>query len=72
MKLIIFTINMYQQGGVERVLSNLSNKLVDKYKYEIEIVSVFANSRQEDISFPIDENIKIVLLGKNIKQKRNI
>ena len=70
MKPIIFTINMYQQGGVERVLSNLSNKLVDKYKYEI--VSVFANSRQEDISFPIDENIKIVLLGKNIKQKRNI
>lgn len=38
MKPIIFTINMYQQGGVERVLSNLSNKLVDKYKYEIEIV----------------------------------
>ena len=72
MKPIIFTINMYQQGGVERVLSNLSNKLVDKYKYEIEIVSVFANSRQGDISFPVDENIKTVFLGKNIKQKRNI
>ena len=63
---------MYQQGGVERVLSNLSNKLVDKCKYEIEIVSVFANSRQGDISFPVDENIKTVFLGKKMSNQKGI
>ncbi|EHR1327894.1 hypothetical protein [Clostridium perfringens] len=57
MKIKFFTINMCQLGGVERVLSNLSNHIINNH--DVEIISVFSNGKRESIPFKLDYRINI-------------
>ncbi|MDM0445797.1 hypothetical protein QTH04_01725 [Clostridium perfringens] len=57
MKIKFFTINMCQLGGVERVLANLSNNIINNH--DVEVVSVFSNRKRESISFKLDYRINI-------------
>lgn len=58
MRKILFHLNCFEQGGAERVVSNLANQLV-KEDYEI----IAATQWQGEIEFPLDERIRRVHVG---------
>ena len=68
MKIKFFTINMCQVGGVERVLANLSNHIINNH--DVEIVSVFSNGKRESIPFKLDYRIKTTFLKKDINYQK--
>lgn len=72
MKIIIFTNNLFQYGGVERVLTNLSNYWVRNKGYQVKIVSLFSDSEKEKKIFDLYNEVKIKSLGINIKPGKGI
>lgn len=62
-KLLLIVPNISQTGGVERVINTLMNYIIDKYNYEIEIVSLYSN-RDCECSFDYNKLIKITHCNK--------
>jgi len=58
MRKVIFHLNCFEQGGAERVVSNLVNQLVDK-DYEI----IAATQWQGENEFRLDERVKRIHVG---------
>lgn len=58
MRKILFHLNCFEQGGTERVVSNLANQLV-KEDYEI----ITATEWQGEVEFWLDERIKRIHVG---------
>lgn len=58
MRKILFHLNCFEQGGAERVVSNLVNQLV-KDDYEI----IAATQWQGEVEFRLDERVKRVHVG---------
>ncbi|NBH26572.1 glycosyltransferase family 4 protein [Lachnospiraceae bacterium] len=58
MRKILFHLNCFEQGGAERVVSNLVNQLV-KENYEI----IAATQWQGEVEFHLDERVKRVHVG---------
>ena len=61
MKILYITDALAVWGGIERVLRDKTAYLVDKYGYEIHIVTT--DQGEHPISYPIDKRIKINDLG---------
>jgi glycosyltransferase involved in cell wall biosynthesis len=53
----IFMLNAFQFGGIERVVSLLTNELINTEKYEIEIISLFKTNKSP--FFSLDERIRV-------------
>ncbi len=70
MKLLLIVDNINKVGGIERVISNLSNYFYENFLYEIEIVSIFSSNNP--LFFKFDENIKITYLNEAYKYHSNI
>ena len=69
-KIAIVLNNISGKGGVERVVTSLSNQLYNKYHCEIHIISLFSTNESE-IFYDINSNIKVIHLGnKNLKSVR--
>ncbi|WP_394121303.1 glycosyltransferase family 4 protein [Planococcus donghaensis] len=62
-KVSIFVLNIFQVGGIERIVTILANNLIKDPKFNVEIVSLFKTSDKP--SFNIDERIVV----KNIFEK---
>lgn len=58
MRKILFHLNCFEQGGAERVVSNLANQLV-KENYEI----IAATQWQGEVEFRLDERVRRVHVG---------
>ncbi len=58
MRRIMFHLNCFEQGGTERVVSNLANRLV-KEGYEI----IAATEWQGEVEFALDERVRRVHVG---------
>lgn len=58
MRKVLFHLNCFEQGGAERVVSNLANQLV-KEEYEI----IAATEWQGEVEFWLDERIRRVHVG---------
>lgn len=58
MRKILFHLNCFEQGGAERVVSNLANQFV-KQDYEI----IAATEWQGEVEFRLDERVKRVHVG---------
>lgn len=72
MRVVFFTINMSQIGGVERVLANISNYIVKNHNYQVDLVSIFSNSERKNILFDIDNRVNTIFLKKKIVNKSGI
>lgn len=67
MKISIILNDISGIGGVERVVTNLSNELQKKYDCEIHIISLFSNN-QSEVFYSINHGIKVMHLGnKNLR-----
>ena len=66
MRKILFHLNCFEQGGAERVVSNLVNQLV-KENYEI----IAATQWQGEVEFHLDERVKRVHVGLRREDERN-
>ena len=64
MKLLLLTTDINIVGGIENVISKLTNFFVEKYDYEIEIISLYGNSQ---IKPHFDFNPRIKLSYANLK-----
>ncbi|WP_045499801.1 glycosyltransferase family 4 protein [Vibrio hyugaensis] len=64
MKILFILSDITLTGGIERVISILSNSLVN-HNLEIEILSLYKTN--ESIQFEIDKSVKITYLNKNIQ-----
>ena len=65
MKLVYCVPALYNPGGMERVLTEKVNYLVNTGKYDITIVTTDQNDRPA--YFPLDERIKRVDFGLNFE-----
>lgn len=63
MKKIVFHLNSLEQGGAERVVSTLANRLVEDF--EVIIATMWSGENE----YEIDKRIKRVCVGLNEKQK---
>lgn len=70
-KIAFITKDMNQIGGVERVVTLLSNSLCEKYNYEIEIISVFSNDIYKNEFLVLNPKIKSDFLGLGLKKIDN-
>lgn len=62
MKLVYCIAGLYNSGGMERVLTNKANYLVER-GYEVVIVTT--DQKDRPIFFPLDDKIKVIDLGVN-------
>lgn len=70
MRKILFHLNCFEQGGAERVVSNLVNNLVSD-EYDI----IVATQWQGEVEFPLDERVRRIhvgLRGEDERKKRLI
>ena len=58
MRKILFHLNCFEQGGAERVVSNLANQLV-KEDYEV----IAATEWQGEVEFALDTRVRRVHVG---------
>lgn len=58
MRKVLFHLNCFEQGGAERVVSNLVNRLV-KEDYEV----IAATEWQGEVEFPLDERVRRIHVG---------
>lgn len=56
-KVGIFMFNIFQFGGIERIVSLLVNDLMETNRYEIEVISLFKTSDKP--FFELNENVKV-------------
>ncbi|PXY41992.1 glycosyltransferase family 4 protein [Flavobacterium cheongpyeongense] len=61
MKLLYCIPSLYNAGGMERVISEKVNYLIQLPYYEITIVTT--DQKQRDIRFPLDERIRLIHLN---------
>lgn len=61
----LLTIDITLKGGIERVICNKANSLVEEFN--IEIISFFKSN--DDIAYSVDSNVNIIYLQKNIAFK---
>lgn len=62
-KITFFVYDIYQMGGVEKVVTLIANEL--SKKYEVEIVSLHRNN--EELFYKLNDNIKVWnILGKDL------
>ena len=67
MRKVLFHLNCFEQGGAERVVSNLVNQLV-KEEYEV----IAATEWQGEVEFALDERVRRVHVGlKDEDDKKN-
>ncbi len=67
MRKVIFHLNCFEQGGAERVVSNLVNQLVDK-DYEI----IAATQWQGENEFRLDDRVRRIHVGlREADEKKN-
>ena len=57
MRILYITDALAVWGGIERVLSDKMNYLVQKYGYEVYVVT--ADQGDHPIPFPLDERIRV-------------
>jgi glycosyltransferase involved in cell wall biosynthesis len=70
LKISIILNNISGKGGVERVVTSLSNQLYNRYHCEIHIVSLFSNDKS-DIFYETNSNTQVIHLGnKSLKNVR--
>ncbi|MCM2535835.1 glycosyltransferase family 4 protein [Neobacillus pocheonensis] len=70
MKISIILNNISGKGGVERVVTSLSNQLYNRYNCETHIISLFSND-ESDIFYETNPNIEVIHLGnKSLKNVR--
>lgn len=63
MRLLLIVDNINKAGGIERVISVLSNYFYTNFNYDIEIVSIF--TKENKLFFDFNRNIKITHCSKN-------
>lgn len=66
MKLLLITDTINKAGGIERVISLLSNYFCTKFNYEIEILSIF--TKEDDLFFDFNNRIRITHCNKSYKK----
>ena len=70
MKIAIALSDIKSTGGVARVVTNIANSLVKVPGYDVEIISCFKSIR-ENVSYNIDDNIKIRYVNLDMNVKKN-
>lgn len=70
MRIAFFTINIDQVGGIESVITNLSNYFVNKYNYQVEVISLFGKEKV-NCNTKLDKKIKRVYLDLNLLSENN-
>ena len=70
MKLLLITTDIRIVGGIEQVISSLSNYFINEYNYEVEILSLFGNIKNENKNTHFDFNDKIKINFCNIDKPR--
>lgn len=72
MKLLLITTDITVCAGVESVISTLMNYLVDKYNYDVEIVSLYKNGKTKGIPhFKFNDKISLRFLNEDVKIKKS-
>jgi glycosyltransferase involved in cell wall biosynthesis len=72
LRIAIILNNICGVGGVERVVTTLSNYLVRQYQCEIDIISLFSEKNQ-DIFYELDSQVQVIHLNnKNLKNLKVI
>lgn len=64
MNILFITNNINQTGGVERVISNLSDGFIEKLNFNVDIVSLY--SKENNLFFKFNDNVNII--HKNMTQ----
>lgn len=62
MKLCFITSNIYTMGGVQRVLSKVTNKLIEQYDIDIICVEVYKDEFKE--YYQLDKKINVKYIGR--------
>ena len=68
MNIVFITNTINQIGGIERVISRLSNHFIEKLNYNVDIISVY--SKKDNSYFPLNKKINIKNLGVELQQKK--
>ncbi len=70
MNIVFITSTINQNGGIERVISRLSNYFIEKLNYNVDIISVY--SKEENSCFSLNEKIDVKNLGIELQQKNSL
>lgn len=70
MNIVFITSTINQKGGIERVISRLSNYFIEKLNYSVDIISVY--SKEEKSCFTLNEKIVVKNLGVEMPQKNSL